>query len=397
MVPEGWITAERVAIYPKIVLALYAVMAVLWVGLSHDFIDRQGKPLGADFITFYTASEMAISGRLADAYDVGRFGAAERAVVPALATVFPWQYPPSFALLVAPLSILPYTAAFLVFIGATVALYLWLIHAILPDRRALIAALAFTASFVDALGGQNGFLSTALLGAGLLLLGSRPVVAGVLLGLLTYKPHLGILVPFLLLAGGYWRSIASAVATALVLALAAGLAFGFESWIAFWQHLPVASTYLREGALPWDKMTSFFAAARLLGADEISAGILHGVVALAVAVLSILAWRRRGEHDLRVALAVTAATLVSPFIYDYDLVLLAIPIAILAKDGLRGGWMPGLRTILVIAWVAPMLGVALAHYAHVPVMPLVPLALFAACWRRLGLTSATPLSRTAAC
>jgi len=396
VIPEGWITAERVAVYPKLVLAIYGVMAVLWIGLSHNFIDPEGKPLGADFLAFYAASDLAVHDRLSDAYDVAHIAAAERAVVPASVTVFPWQYPPSFALLLAPLSLLPYTVALAIFMGLTLALYLWLMHAILPDRRALVAALAFTGTFTNALGGQNGFLSAALLGGGLMLLETRPVAAGVLIGFLTYKPHLGLLVPFILVAGGYWRSIAAAAATALLFGLAAWLIFGAESWEAFWSHLPVAGGYLREGALPWDKMASVFAAARQLGTNETTAGVLHGFVALAVAGLAIDAWRRRGALDLRVAIAVAATALLSPFIYDYDLVLLAIAIAILAADGLRSGWMPGVRTLLVIAWLAPLVGTGLARYAHLPLVPLVMLALFWACWRRLRLTTAAPLSRTRA-
>ncbi len=306
------------------------------------------------------------------------------------------QYPPTFALLILPLALLPYSAAFVLFMGATLGLYLWLIHAILPDRRALLAALAFTAVLVNALGGQNGFLSTALLGGGLLLLETRPIAAGVLLGFLTYKPHLGLLVPFVLVAGGYWRAIGAAVLSALLLALLASLAFGIESWQAFWDHLALAGDYLRSGVLPWDKMASVFAAARLLGAKVALASSLQAIVGLAVAALTIQAWRRGGSLEPRLALAVAGTTLVIPALYDYDLVLLAIPIAILAADGLGAGWMPGMRTLLAIAWLAPMIGTSLARYAHMPLMPLVLLALFWACWRRLKLTRAAPLSRTPA-
>jgi alpha-1,2-mannosyltransferase len=383
VIPERWITAARVAAYPKLVLAIYAVLVILWVGLSRNLVDPEGKPLGADFITFYAASDLALHGRLAEAYDVARMAAAEQAIVPASTQVFPWQYPPTFALLILPLALLPYLAAFALFMSATLALYLWLIYRILPDRRAVLAALAFTAAFINALGGQNGFLSMALLGGALLLLEARPAGAGVLLGLLTYKPHLGLLVPFILMAGGYWRAIAAAVVSALLFALAAWLAFGTEAWQAFWNHLPLAGDYLRAGALPWDKMASLYAAARLLGAGAALAGALHAIVALGVSALCIAAWRRGGNFELRTALAIAGTALVSPFLYDYDLVLLAVPIAVLVKDGLRYGWMPGLRTLLVVAWVAPALGSSLARYAHLPLMPLVLLALFGACWLRL--------------
>ena len=394
-ISEGWITPGRVTAYTRLALAIYALLAVLWVALSHDGLDPAGKPLGADFINFYAASDLALHGRLVDAYDIGRMEVAQQAIVPAAqGQVVPWQYPPTFALLVLPLASLPYGVAFVLFMIATAALYLWLIHAILPDRRAVVAALAFTAVLVNGLGGQNGFLSAALLGGGLIFLESRPVAAGVLLGLLTYKPHLGLLVPFVLATGGYWRSIAAAMVTAMLFALLAWLAFGTDSWQAFWHLLPVAGDYLRSGVLPWDKMASVFAAARLLGASVSVATSLHAMVAVVAAALCLVAWWRAGSFAPRVALAITGTVLVVPALYDYDLVLLAIPMAILAAEGMRADWLPGERILLVIVWLAPMIGSPLARYAHLPLMPVVLLALFWACWRRLQLTSTTALSRT---
>jgi hypothetical protein len=380
---ERWITLARVAAYPKLALAIYAAMAVLWIALSHDFVDLEGKPLGADFITYYAAADLARHGKLADAYDLPTIAAAERAIVPASERVFPWQYPPSFALLLLPLALIPYGAALIVFMSATAAAYLRAIYRVLPDRRAIWAALGFSAGFVNALGGQNGFLSAALFGAGLLLIEARPVIAGCLIGLLTYKPQLGLLIPFVLAAGGYWRVIAVAAVGAVIFALAALLAFGIESWQAFWNHVPVASDYLQTGALPWEKMVSIFAAARLLGAGVTLAAVLHGTVALAVAAICVREWARDGDLRLRVALAAVGTTLLSPFLFDYDLVLLALPIAILAADGLDFGWMAGLRTLLVVVWVAPVLAAPIAQFAALPTMPPVLLALFAACYWRL--------------
>jgi uncharacterized membrane protein YvlD (DUF360 family) len=395
LIPEDWITPGRVTAYTRLTLAIYVMLALLWVVLSRDGIDPAGKPLGADFINFYAASDLALHGRLADAYDIGRMEAAEQAIVPAaVGQVVPWQYPPTFALFVLPLALLPYGVAFILFMVVTAALYLWLVHAILPDRRAVVAALAFTAVLVNALGGQNGFLSAALLGGGFILLEARPIAAGVLLGLLTYKPHLGVLVPFVLAVGGYWRAISAAAITATLFAGLAWLAFGSESWVAFWHLLPVTGDYLRSGVLPWDKMASLFAATRLLGTSVTVATALHAVVAVVVAALCLVGWWRGGSLMQRVALAASGTALAVPALYDYDLVILAVPMAILAAEGIRAGWLPGERILLVILWLMPMVGSPLARYAHLPLMPLALLALFVACWRRLRLTSAAPVTRT---
>ena len=368
---------ERVRAYPWLALAIYAALAAAWIGMSRDLIDREGKPLGADFITFYAASELSLQGRLAEAYDPQSILAAERAAVPANTETFPWLYPPSFALAVLPLALMPYVLALVVFLGVTFALYLWLIHRILPDRRAVVAALAFSGAFVNAMSGQNGFLTAALLGGGLLLLESRPVLAGALIGLLTVKPHLGLLLPFALALGGQWRAILAAAVAALLLAGAALLAFGAEPWRLFLAHLAAGGGYMESGALPWDKMVSVFAAARLLGLGIGPAYALHGIVAAVVAVLTLRLWWRGGEPRLLAALTAAATPLLPPYFYDYDLVLTAVPIAILAADGLNRGWVPGVRTVLVLAWIAPLLATVLARFAGVPLMPLALLALFA--------------------
>lgn len=359
--------------------------------MSHDLIDREGKPLGADFITFYAASELALQGRLAEAYDPQRILAAERAAVPANTGTFPWLYPPTFALAVLPLALLPYVLALVVFLGVTLALYLWLIHRILPDRRALVVSLAFSGAFVNAMGGQNGFLTTALLGGGLLLLESRPLLAGALIGLLTMKPHLGLLLPLALAASGQWRAILAAAVAALLLAGVALLAFGAEPWRLFLAQLAAGGGYMESGAFPWDRMVTVFAAGRLLGAGVGLAYALHGLVAVVVAALTLRLWWRGAEPRLLAAVTIAATPLLPPYFYDYDLVLTAVPIAILAADGLARGWTPGLKTVLVIAWIAPLLAAVLARFAGVPLMPLALLALFA---MALKVAATTPPGRS---
>ena len=93
--------------------------------------------------------------------------------------------------------------------------------------------LATSATFWCVSMGQNGLLNAALLGAGLLMIPSRPALAGVCIGLLSYKPHLGLLIPFALAAAGLWRTFAVAAATTLALALVSIPLFGVSSWIAF--------------------------------------------------------------------------------------------------------------------------------------------------------------------
>src|SRR6266568_2789344 len=220
---QHWLNAERVRVYSWMVVAIFAVVFIGWVGLSlPDLVDRRGKPIGYDFMAFWSAARLALAGRPEAAFDGPTIAAIQHAAVPFLPNIwFPWHYPPIFLLVVAPLGLLPYPAALAVFGLGTAALWAALVRDVLPDRRAWIVAAA------------------ALAGFALLWLERRPVAAGILVGLLAVKPHLALLFPLALLAEGRWRSIAAAAATVLALVAASIVAFGWASWVAFLHHVPL--------------------------------------------------------------------------------------------------------------------------------------------------------------
>jgi hypothetical protein len=380
---DGWVDERRLRLYGWTLVALYLVMACVWVALSADGIDPKGKPLGYDFITFYSAAKLALAGNAVAAFEPATIFAVQKAVVPANEMIFLWHYPPPFHLLVAPLGLLPYFPAYWLFLVATLPLYLVLARHISHHPLALVLALAMPAAFVNAFHGQNAFLNTALLGFGLLLIERRPTVAGMLIGLLAYKPHLGILLPFALAAGGYWRSFAAAAATAVLFCAVSTLAFGIDYWAAWHRNLALVAEVLEQGNLPWAKMPTFFAFASLLGAPTRLAYALQFALALPVAVATVWAWRREGPLALKVALATAATLLTSPYLFDYDLVLMGLPIAILAERMRRSGEREG-AALLVLAALAPLAGPGLAEAARIQLMPFMLLALWIVAWRALA-------------
>ncbi len=141
-----------------------------------------------------------------------------------------WHYPPVFLALAATLALMPYLLSLIIWQAASFALYLWNILSIAKDRRALLPALAFPAAFINLSHGQNGFLTAALIGGGLLLLDSSPIAAGILIGLLVYKPQFGLLIPLVLIASGRWRVFFAATVTALIVCAATYFAYGAETW-----------------------------------------------------------------------------------------------------------------------------------------------------------------------
>jgi alpha-1,2-mannosyltransferase len=380
---DRFLTPDRIRNYSLILVAFYVLGGLLWIGTMVHDVDRVGKPIGYDFITFYGASYLAGHGQPALAYNIPAIFAAEQAAVPANPSVFLWHYPPPFELIIAPLAMVPYKTALALWLGGTLTLYVLLVRKLSDHPWAILIGLAFPAVFINAMHGQNGFLNAAILGFGLLWLDKRPWLAGALLGLMVYKPHFGVLLPFLLLAQGRWKSIAAAAASGVTLCIASFAAYGAAPWLAFVKNLRVVSEVLEDRFLPWHKIPSVFVAVADLGVPLKAAYAIHALVALALGVLTVWAWRRPGPQNLKLALAVPAMLAVSPYCFDYDLVLLAIPIGILADYSLRSAAPAGTKSLLLLAFICPIIFTSLAEHTHLHLMPVAILSLFYAIWRVL--------------
>jgi hypothetical protein len=187
-----WLNGERIRVYSWMIVVIVGITLVVWIGLSlPDLVDPRGKPIGADFMSYWSAARLALDGRPETAFDESVISAVQHAAVPFLPNIwYPWHYPPIFLLVVAPLGLLPYPAALASFVLGTAALWAALARCVLTDRRAWIVAAATPAGLINLIDGQNAFLTAALAGFALLWLDCRPVAAGVLVGLLAVKPHL---------------------------------------------------------------------------------------------------------------------------------------------------------------------------------------------------------------
>lgn len=283
------VTAARLRAYGLALLFAYAIAIAAFLLLSTDGMDRNGIPLGADFVQFHAAARLALDERLLAVFSLADVQAMARSMFPGIQDLFLWFYPPTFLLVVLPLGLLPYPAAGATFMAASGALYLFAASRLVAHRSWPLVALALPAAFLNVVHGQNGFLTTALLGLGLMGVPTRPILAGALLGLASFKPHLGILVPLLLIAGGHSRAFVSAgLATALFAALSA-LAFGPEAWIAFAGNLAVIGDISRQSPDIWHKIPSVFIALRLLGVPEALAFTVHAAAALLVAGVTVMA------------------------------------------------------------------------------------------------------------
>lgn len=352
-----WLDAERVRVYSWMLVVIFGLGAVAWTLLSlPGLVDPRGKPVGYDFIAFWSAARLALEGRPEAAYDWTAIAEAHRLAVPALRdVVFAWHYPPTFLLTVLPLGLFPYAAALGVFTLAGVALWSGLVRRVAADPRAWIVAASAPAGLINLLDGQNGFLTASLAGFALIQLARRPAVAGVLIGLLAIKPHLAVLFPLALLADRQWRAIAAAAATAALFVAISVAAFGWGTLTAFLHDLPLGRELIDAGSVPWGAMPSPYVFALSLGAAPSLAAMLQGVAALAAAISVYRAWRNpAAPFEARAATLLAGAMLVSPFLFTYDLTWAALAAGWLALLGLRTGFRRFEREILLFCWLAPL-------------------------------------------
>jgi hypothetical protein len=389
-----WLTPARARGYSLILLGLCIAAMAGWVALSDGLIDRNGKPIGTDFSNVYAAGHLAWQGHAADAYDPPLQHEAEKAVfggrdVP----FFGWHYPPFFLGVAYLVAALPYAWGLSIWLAASFAAYLATIRAILPRQETWLIATAFPAVFVNIGHGQNGFLTTALLGGGLHLLARRPWLAGVLIGLLTYKPQFGVLIPVALIAGGHWRTIGAATLTVAALIALSYLTLGTGIWHAFADSTTFTQTVVLEaGGTGWEKIQSIFSAVRMWGGSVPLAYAIQIVLAVALMVTLARLWRSDAAFELKAAALAVGSLLATPYVLDYDLVVVGLAIAYLGRFGLASGFRNFEISVLAAAWIVPLWSRGIAQITAIPLGLLVLLLLYVLIMRR-ALQDRAPATR----
>jgi len=369
---EGsWLTRERVRLVALMLLAAAVIGAAFLIATSDGRNDRFGRPLGTDFSNVYAAGTYALDGEAAKPFDPRAQYAREQAIFGKDTPFYGWHYPPFFLGLAALLATMPYWLALLLWQAATLALYLWATRTILgqhaEDRMWLLLALAYPAVFINLGHGHNGFLTAALMAGALLALDRRPWLSGLLFGLLAYKPQFGLLIPLVLAAGGYWRAFAAAAVTAAALALLVTFAFGMDVWTAFLASTKFTRTVvLEQGDTGWHKIQSVFSIVRMWGGSVDLAYAVQGVMTLGVAGALAWLWRSSAAFPLKAAGLLIGTVLATPYVLDYDLMLLAPAIAFLAADGSARGFVPYEKTALAALWLTPLVARTVAQTTLIP-------------------------------
>jgi alpha-1,2-mannosyltransferase len=333
--------------YFHLIIYCYSIASALTT--RHGLTDIWGKPIGSDFVTFWAASKLVRSGGPVGVYSISKLYEVEKAIIGANILRLPWFYPPFSLLLVFPLSFLPYVASFALWICVTFWGYLKVVKRIAPSRLTAWLLLAFPGVVANLYYGQNGYLSGLLLGGGLLLLDSHPLVGGFLLGMLSYKPQLALLIPIALVAGRRWQALAGAAITSAALVLVSFASLGYDTWAAFWNTIPLVRVYF-DNKDYWSKMPTVFASVRLMGASFPVAMLIQGVVTLSIFGAVSWVWQRRGPLVWQGAILTVGIFLAPPYAYEYDLALLGLAFAWLGWEEVTQGRLYG-QGFLILCWM----------------------------------------------
>ena len=387
-----WLTPARVRAYLWILAALNLATLIALVVSSRDGVDRNGFLLGTDFLSFWTAGQMLRVD--ANVYDQAAHIAMQQAYFTQPDAFTAFFYPPNLLPFCWPLGLLPYFPALALWLLATGALFGYAVVCWLRARPVAaptwLLLAAFPACVIQVTHGQTAFLSAGLLLLGTLWVRERPVLAGVLFGIATLKPQFGVLVPLVLVLTREWRVVVAAGASALTLAGATAVLFGAGTWSQWLDLTQAAQTAMAEGSVGYAKMVSPFAGMMLLGIPARLAYMGQGAVGLGVALmLASVSWRRTYTIELG-ALTLVGAVLVTPFALDYDLLLLAPAMIVIAAAGATGGFASWEKLAVFLAFAAPAFARPLGMNLQLPIVPAIALLLFWVLWRRLRASVAPP-------
>jgi hypothetical protein len=396
MVAPSTAHERHVDLFFKLAFAIGVVVTGLEIGYlvrSPWPFDRVGYMIGRDYVNLWIGAQLALTGDPAPWFglDHYRLLLAER-----FGPDYPlhiWSYPPHLLLFTWPMAFLPYMTGYWLYCALGLVLYVFVATEGRPSfDEKLVLLVVSPAVILNVWTGQNGFLVAAILIGGLTMLDRRPILAGVLFGILSIKPQLGILLPLVLALQGRWRTIVAAATTIAVLVAAASAIFGPGIWTAYWYDaMPTQTKVVLSGFVHYMvHMPTVFMNANIAGLSLGAASAVQtSVSAATLAAVTWTFWRRR-DRDLSNAFLVTAIFTVTPYAFNYDMVVFGW---VMIKLMDRPDNEPLDYHLMLAVWAVPFLTVPLG-LLDVPVSCL-PILVFGArlLWRLRK--EAAPTGKTA--
>ncbi len=350
-----------------------------------------GRPMGSDFVQFYSAGKLLNQHQPAVIYDIPEFSKLQHEVVPEMAPtqMLVFGYPPVVSTLFRPFALLPYRWAYCAWLLFSLTIYasgLWLLFRCLLRqtyrRTAFLLALSAPMYTLETwMGGQLsviGFLAVVLF---LCCFEKRwTFLAGLALGLASYKPSLVAIPAVVMILGGCWRILAGLSVSSAVMILGSIATAGVNGFWVWILRLRVFSAYAtsNEAILRRTKyvdLNSFFTV--LLGASSFERAIATAATSAAFLILAWNWWRSRNQgHEVQRylwAATITWTMMINIYVPVYDTILL-VPVAALMARSLVDAdrrQQAGLQVWLLILWLVPWFTQSWADYMRLQILTIV--------------------------
>ncbi|MBV8131346.1 MAG: DUF2029 domain-containing protein [Alphaproteobacteria bacterium] len=278
-------------------------------------------------------------------------------------------HPPSFIFLIMPLGFMSYYVAYAVWCLGTFLCYFLVSRCKRIRSAATFLSIFAPATIVTLAFGQTGFLTAALLLAGFRLAGSRPVLGGILFGLVSIKPQLGILIPIALISARLWRAFAAAAGTVCILVFASSVAFGWSIWQLWLSRLAAHADWAAGGSIRYSPTIT--ANLVSLGVDPAAARVVQLGVA-AVVMITIWICFHQGATLIATAALLVGIFLVTPYAYVYDLTILTSAVLLIIAEKSRAQVRLTIAEMIILSssLVLPIIMMETWRLSQIRVVPL---------------------------
>jgi hypothetical protein len=341
-------------LFIRILIVLLIVIAAVRVNFACLRIGT--AIIGIDYADYYAAGRMVIDGNIGQIYNMEAHHAVLESLFGKIPYLLEWIYPPTFLLSIVPLSYLPFDASLVVwlvlsFIPAALAVYFMTGK----NKFAPICFLAFPGTFLNIRWGQNGFLTAALFGFGVYFVESNPMLAGLMFGLLTFKPQMAIFPFIILFFTKKWKALGWSVGFAAALAVLTGLLFGFQTWIDFFSTSLYNAQQLGASweATSWG-IPTLSTALRTMGMSGWGLTLILLAVAAFAIYCCVRVWKQTQSYSLRLMALVLCLFLSFPYVSLYDFAILGVPFTLLFFEAQKNPKRSFSPLLLCLLWGLPL-------------------------------------------
>jgi hypothetical protein len=371
--------SKKVAIFSIFIFSIF----IFLFGFNLISGQKSGvKPtqVGIDFALFYAAGQLAHDGLATDVYNISLHHAAiEKLLNVNIPFLLAWFYPPTFLLFIVPFTLLTYNIALLLWLILTLLAALLAAFLLVPKMKHLaFVVLGFPGVLMNIRWGQNGFLSTALLGFGLYFLEANPILSGLMFGFLAYKPQIAAFPFILLLLSRKWKVLFWSIVFALLIAVLSGFIFGFSTWMSFFSSFFGASGNIIRA--DWNNVKaiqpSLYSFLKLINVNTYLTYIILSAIAVSVLITASWIWLKTDNLTLIGSAMVIGTLLSAPYYLQYDLMILSLPILLLSYDFFEHGFRNIEFFLLICLWLLPIVNWPLVLFTGIQICPFILAAIF---------------------